>query len=314
MLSGMSEHLQLTAELRELGRWARRLSPAELELWALSGGPGHRDLPRQAAALTEIKRRDRKIVWRQLLVTALTMFAAWGAGAAAIFGLYVLNGTLSATKKAASAAENQAATSQAQLRLSERPWVLATHEIDSPLTFQQNGYVTLVLKETWQNSGQSAAIDVGSWADIIPLGHGHDRVAALTRQSEYCDAHRAAPKIGEPTGYVLFPKHERTTTTAMALTPDQVKKAIAESVDAHKRIAVAVVGCIWYRTLFEPDSDPAHQTRFAYSLARPIGPPRGTVAALSSGIDVGYQPMLETTKGVKNGLELMPDPEGNYAD
>ena len=75
-----------------------------------------------------------------------------------------------AAKRAADAAVTQAATSQAQFELSERPWVLAAYEIDKPLTFLPNGSVVIVLKETWQNSGQSAAVNVGSWADLVPLG------------------------------------------------------------------------------------------------------------------------------------------------
>jgi ferric-dicitrate binding protein FerR (iron transport regulator) len=82
----MSDHF--VPDTREQARWARRAAPAELELWALSGGPGEPDLPRQAAALAEIKRRDRRIVRRQLLVTALAALAACASAVAAIVSAF----------------------------------------------------------------------------------------------------------------------------------------------------------------------------------------------------------------------------------
>lgn len=90
---------------------------------------------------------------------------------------------------------------------------LATHEIDKPLTFLPNGSVVLVLKETFQNSGQSAAVNVGSFADLVPLGPPEEWTTALNRQTQYCDKHRLwkGEANGLP-GFTLFPKQERETT------------------------------------------------------------------------------------------------------
>jgi hypothetical protein len=74
-----------------------------------------------------------------------------------------------ANEQAARAAKTASDTAQRQLELSERPWILASHEIEKPLTFFENGSAVLVLKEKLQNSGQSAAVSLASWADIIPL-------------------------------------------------------------------------------------------------------------------------------------------------
>src|ERR1700674_245329 len=54
------------------------------------------------------------------------------------FGLIYLNGTLSATKKAANAAQKAADTSAKQLELSERPWMSADVSIAGPFVPDKN--------------------------------------------------------------------------------------------------------------------------------------------------------------------------------
>jgi hypothetical protein len=99
----------------------------------------------------------------------------------------------------------------------------------------------------------------------------------------------------------------------MGLLPGDLAKAVADSADTSKRVAFAVVGCMWYRTLFEPKTIPAHQTRFAYLLGKQMGAPETTFAALQSGIAIGTQPMVEP-KGTPHCLRLIPEPQGNSAD
>jgi len=97
----------------------------------------------------------------------------------------------------------------------------------------------------------------------------------------------------------------------MALTPDVVAQAKTYSSDG--RISVVVVGCVWYRTVFEPKSAPSHQTQFVYLLAKRLGPPVGTFEALQSGIPIGIQPSIDPT-GIHSELELIPQALGNSAD
>jgi hypothetical protein len=217
-----------------------------------------------------------------------------------------------ASKNAADAAESAAKTAANQLEVSERPWVLATHEIYEALTFRPNGYATLILNQTLENSGQSTAVNIGSWADIVPLGPNDSWEGAIARQKEYCSHHRTA--ASEPTnvvGGILFPKHQSSETQAMALTPAVL--AEAKAANTNGLVGVAIVGCVWYRTIFEPKSTPSHQTQFAYLLAKRIGPSSTTVAALYSGIPVGIEPYMEPT-GIHGELELIPQTEGNSAD
>ena len=36
------------------------------------------------------------------------------------------------------------------------------------------------------------------------------------------------------------------------------------------KVAFVVVGCVWYRSSFEPSTNPIHQTRFIYWLGKPL--------------------------------------------
>jgi hypothetical protein len=217
---------------------------------------------------------------------------------------------------ATEAASSSAQTAKLQLELSQRPWVLASYEIDKehPLTVLDNGSVTIEFKESLENSGGSAAIDVGSWVDIVPIGPNSSRDAATKRQAQYCDGRRTwNSNKGNVTGFVLFPKHERTITQGTGLVATDLTKAVDTLGDPYKRIGFYIVGCVWYRTLFEPSEAPFHQTRFAYLLAKPVGAQEVTSAILQSGIPIGAQPMVEP-KGTPEGLDLNNEEWGNSAD
>ena len=108
--------------------------------------------------------------------------------------------------------------------------MLASNEIDKPLTFLPNGFAVFVLKETFENSGESTAIDVGSWADLIPLNPNVvDGGPALLRQSQYCDKWRAPEQDPRShfIGFIIFPKREHTIMMAMAVSPTDLAKAKA---------------------------------------------------------------------------------------
>jgi len=97
----------------------------------------------------------------------------------------------------------------------------------------------------------------------------------------------------------------------MAVTRGDLTKALAAGGDG--KVSLAVVGCVWYRAVFEGERTQLHQTRFAYMLGIPIGPTEGTVASLNSGIPIGVQSLLEP-KGSPQGVQLVPEPFGNSAD
>ena len=65
---------------------------------------------------------------------------------------------------------------------------------------------------------------------------------------------------------------------------------------------------------FESKNALSHQTRFAYYLAKPLGPEDTTVQRPESGIPAGSQSMVDP-KGTPEGLQLIPvEFWGNYAD
>jgi hypothetical protein len=221
-----------------------------------------------------------------------------------------------AAKRAASAAEKSNALTAQQMELAERPWVFASHEIETPLTFVPAGGAALVLRETMENVGRSAAVDLSSWADAIPLDPNGSAKSAIARQVQYCDAHRRYTGKGALGTSVLFPKQNRSQTIGMGPTREQLAQAVAKAQampGQPKRVGFAIVGCIWYRAFFEPEDTPLHQTRFMYYLARRYGPTEMTVSFLYSGIPAGMNAMVEPA-GKPEGLLLIPWGEATSAD
>jgi len=171
------------------------------------------------------------------------------------------------TREAADAAKRAADVAEKTLILSQRLWISVTHKIAKPLTFDETGKASIYLSEILENIGQSVAVNVLSWADIIPLDPGMGYQTAISRQNQYCDTNRHPNPQAIP-GYVLFPKQQRPpASTGMAATREIVEKAKSLAPPwANGKIGFAIVGCVFYRASFEPPDAGRHQTRFMYYL------------------------------------------------
>jgi hypothetical protein len=208
-----------------------------------------------------------------------------------------------ATKQSADAATNAAKTAADSLVLAQRPWIKIKHRIVQPLTFNVSRWkgpvATMTVEDTLENVGQSVALNVFSWEDIIPVGSQGDYTAARVRQAQWCDANRG--RIQTLSGDVLFPKDPFVQQSSIGPFMDAVNKAADSSLgDLRGKVAFVLVGCIAYRSSFEPPTAPAHETRFMYYLGEPSP-------------DGGFQPYVTPT-GVAKNLRLIMMSDGLSAD
>ncbi len=205
----------------------------------------------------------------------------------------------------AQAASSAAKTASDQLVLAERPWVKIKHRIVSPLTFnvmRNAGPVAIMsLEDTIENVGQTVALNLLSWEDVIPVDLDNSTRTARRRQAEYCDANRHPDPRGL-TGYTLFPHDPLVQDSVVGPTMATVEQFTIHTNDQSRidgTVAFVLVGCVFYRSSFEPTSNPTHQTRFMYYLGTPE--------------DVGFLPNV-LPRGIANTLRLIMLPEGLTAD
>jgi hypothetical protein len=241
----------------------------------------------------------------------LLVLVAIVASAAAIRSLYILRGTLTATKHAAEAAKDQASAAKTQaqaaqqaLVLSERPWIKIRHRIVQPLTFHEKAWkgevASIIIEDTLENVGPSVAVDVSSWEDVIPIDSDYSTRSARARQSQWCDANRH-PDPHSLAGYVLFPKDPLIQNSHVGPTMETVLKAAAASPKGLSgKVGFVMVGCVCYRAPFEPKEASRHETRFMYYLGK----------IEKNGLMMPYvQP-----SGVGSDLQLVMFPDGFSAD
>lgn len=152
-------------------------------------------------------------------------------------------------------------TMQQQLELSQRPWISPTHALTTPLVIDNTGGVSLTLRELLENTGESVALDVSSWADMFHFTWATGWTQAQRRQKQWCDANRH-PNPKSSLGDVIFPKKNVLRNVSFGLTPKQVLE-----IKPAKSDTLIIVGCIYYRSSFKPRASPTHQTRFAYFIA-----------------------------------------------
>ncbi len=81
--------------------------------------------------------------------------------------------TANAMTNSADAAKSAAETATKSLEVGNRPWVKVNHRIVKPLDF---GFVgaggpaaTMTVEDTLENVGQTVALHVLAWEDVIPL-------------------------------------------------------------------------------------------------------------------------------------------------
>jgi hypothetical protein len=204
--------------------------------------------------------------------------------------------------EAADAAKSGAETAKGSLVLAERPWVKIKHRIIEPLTFNQAGPVAkIVIEDTLENVGPTVALNVLSWEEVIPIDAGAFPFhRARLRQSEYCDANRH-PDPRQLQGYMLFPHDPQVQNSIVGPTMETVMKAAAASPGSLSgKVGFMLVGCVFYRSSFEPASNPTHQTRFVYLLGKVVPP--------------GFLNQYVIPSGVASELQLIAMPDGFSAD
>jgi hypothetical protein len=176
------------------------------------------------------------------------------------------------------------------------------HRLVDPLRFNVPGnggpIARAEIEDTLENVGNSPAVDVLYWEDIIPLGPQAGYQDALKRRAEYCDAKRH-PNPQGPQGSVLFPKDPITARSIVGPYMSVVTAAVAKSA-VRGKVGFAMVGCVSYRFSFEQKTAPTHQTRFLYFLGR---------------VDKnGFTMPYVTPEGVATQLQLVEMPDGFSAD
>jgi hypothetical protein len=252
---------------------------------------------------------DQTPLWKMVLETFAVIVGIVVAGI--YYGqLYVMRGQLGEIikqypelKKSADAAKEASDTAHDTMVLSERPWVKIKHRIVKPLTFDvmrwKGPVAMMVVEDTVENVGPSTALNVFSWEDVIPLDD-HGIETAKARQTEWCEANRHR-KAGGLSGYMLFPRDPFVQNSTVGPFMEAVNKAAnASPGDLHGKTAFVLVGCVVYRSSFEPPTAPAHETKFIYWLGKPL--PNG-----------GIQPYV-IPHGVANKLQLIEFPDGFSAD
>jgi hypothetical protein len=206
-------------------------------------------------------RDDQKAFWdRQLAVARKLNRITLLAGLAALAGLYVLYLQADAAKIAAQAALGQ-------FHVSLRPWISPTHKIhDDRLTVSKDGGIQIYLDTTVENVGQSIAMDLSSWNDMLILDATMDKEAAIVRLKQQCDANLHPDPKSRPIQEVLFPKQTMSMPPShIGLTKKQLSEAKFRNGEV-KIIGLAIIGCISYRASFESPESLRHQTRFIYQL------------------------------------------------
>lgn len=154
------------------------------------------------------------------------------------------------------AMKKQTAAMQAQLDLSQRPWIEPEHESSIRLILDKgrwNATVGSVLK----NHGESVALNIGGWAEMFPIHEDSQFGPAKARQQQWCDANRH-PDPGFVTGAILFPKATQPMPTIVGIDQKDISS---------KTIGLAIVGCVHYRSSYDRPEQPTRQTRFSYLLS-----------------------------------------------
>jgi hypothetical protein len=192
---------------------------------------------------------------------------------------------------------------QKQTEVAERPWIKITPKIIEPLTFDvmrnAGPVATMTTENIIENVGQSVALNVLSWEDVMPLDPDGSSRTARARQDQWCGAHRHIQN-GEMSGSVLFPHSPSVERMGMGPLMTKVNEAAAKNVLLPGKVSFVLVGCISYRSSFEPPTNPSHQTRFIYWLGIPYD-------------WGGFQPNI-VPSGVASQLQLIQMPDGFTAD
>jgi hypothetical protein len=197
---------------------------------------------------------------------------------AAVFvalGLLVVNTfQMCATKKSADAATKAANTAQAQLEMSERPWVsLDDFTVDSPLTFDNAGAHVTIRYEI-KNTGRSPAIR-GFWQPDFFLQFG-ENPSPVRKRDDACKiaAFRSTKVTDSRITETWFPGEGLPQGITESVGLDDIAKALeipkqmfptSEHIKDFDYIYPDFVICIAYRAAF---TDTQYQTGYILELRR----------------------------------------------
>src|ERR1039457_6672065 len=102
----------------------------------------------------------------------------------------------------------------------------------------------------------------------MPIAPDHSLRTAIARQNQWCDSNRHPDPKGL-SGYMLFPKDPQTQVSTVGPFMETVIKAeVTNSEGLSGKVGFVLVGCVCYRSSFEPKSIPTHETRFMYYLGK----------------------------------------------
>jgi len=207
--------------------------------------------------------------WAMVLVTALAALSG-------IVGLYILNGTLRATRGAATAAIRNAKTAQLQLEASTRPWLTAAPTIASPLVINAEG-AHLTLSVVTKNIGVSPAIKIDTILAMIAPDVTNLREAAQ-KQAEACAPLPDVP-LDFPSAFAtltLLPGEqgggEPHSLTIPAAELADVGRSV-EMQEGRRFFVPIIVGCVDYRFAFDPSRH--HHTSILLEVIRVADPGAG---------------------------------------
>jgi hypothetical protein len=242
-----------------------------------------------------------------------------------IIALCIYSGQLSEMRKsskaaqdAANASKSAADTAHDSLVLANRPWIKIKHRIVKPLNFDFVGAAgpaaIMSVEDTIENVGNSVALDVVSWEDVIPVDPDFSTTSARKRRDEWCNANKRFDPASSTTlnGTIMFPHDPFVQVSGMGPLRSTVNKAVEGNMDPLKKfvrgngpntllgkVQFVMVGCVVYRSSFEPDGTRLHTTGFLYHLAEPY--PGGAVQGFIS------------PHGTADRLQLIAFPDGFFA-
>lgn len=152
--------------------------------------PGGTELEPSLLIARRHETRSKEKHWIDYVTVSLELL---GLAMLCVYAAYTIK-IYRATKQSADAATSAAKTAGDSLILAQRPWIKIKHRIVRPLTFNEprwKGPVALmVIEDTLENVGQSVALNVSSWEDVIPIDSTGSMDAARARQSQWCEANR----------------------------------------------------------------------------------------------------------------------------
>lgn len=158
----------------------------------------------------------------------------------------------------AQAALNATRTQQAQLQLSERPWISVDVKAIPPLFFDQGGghmEVNVALK----NVGHSAAQFVGVWTSL-EVGEPD-----LKAESKLCGMIKSPANSKSDYGHLIFPDQAMNEQQPVIADPKAIQEYLKHSPYGDD-IALCLLVCVDYKSTFDSVH---HQTRLIRMLGRP---------------------------------------------